>query len=183
MSYAKQVKEEIFDQKPLRGVGRRWFSLGLLLFSKQYSPEEFFCATEHAAVSKLYSFAVRDLAGTRPELSIFPAARGETVYTLSLRGAAACKKVTEELSPEAEQLSEGDFSQAELHAFLSGVFMACGTVSEPAKGYHMEFLPPGTASATCCLSFSPPRVTRRNPRCGESRRSSIIKRASRSRTF
>ncbi|HIT19878.1 MAG TPA: DNA-binding protein WhiA [Candidatus Fimivivens faecavium] len=151
MSYAKQVKEEIFDQKPLRGVGRRWFSLGLLLFSKQYSPEEFFCATEHAAVSKLYSFAVRDLAGTRPELSIFPAARGETVYTLSLRGAAACKKVTEELSPEAEQLSEGDFSQAELHAFLSGVFMACGTVSEPAKGYHMEFLPPG--DGLCDLLF------------------------------
>lgn len=142
MSYARRAKEEVFETRPLRGVGRRWFSLGFLLYSKEYSRAGLACVTEHAAVSKLYSFAVRDLSGVRPELSISPAAHGKTVYSLSLRSDEACQRVREELWEETERLWADGPEGAELHAFLAGVFMACGTVSEPAKGYHMEFMPP-----------------------------------------
>ena len=57
------------------------------------------------------------------------------------------------------------------HAFLRGVFLSCGTVSDPRKGYHFEFSIKSDARAQLLRDFleaegNPPKLIKRGEKTG-----------------
>ncbi len=138
MSYAGQVREEIFSLKPLRGKYIKEFAYGILLMGKKFDRECIAISTENIETSKLYGFAIADLINTRPAFSQQKGKNGTYLYNCCLSDKDKISELMEILKSVKEELDE-----EKIPHFLQGAFMACGSVSDPEKTYHMEFLPPG----------------------------------------
>ena len=137
MKYAGQVREEIFSLKPLKGKYMKEFAYGILLMGKKFDEECVAISTENIETSKLYGFAISDLIESRPAFSQQKGKNGTYLYNCCLADKDEITKLLEILAPFKEGLSE-----EQIPHFLQGAFMACGSVADPEKAYHMEFLPP-----------------------------------------
>lgn len=142
ISYAAGVREEIYMLRPSRGAHYLAFRYGLLMMGKRFDERVISISTEHITVSKLYGFAIKDTVGTRAAFTEQKTPRGNTLYSVALTDPELISSLMKAFSHENgipnRSLMEGD----ELPRFLAGAFLACGTISDPSKGYHMEFLPP-----------------------------------------
>ncbi len=147
MSYAARVKEEIYLSRPSKSPYYRAFCYGLLLMGKNFNSRSVSIATEHLTVSKLYGFAIRDAIDVRAAFSEQKAPRGALLYTVELRRAEDIGRLLHTFEHDEERFNHELMSETHFPMFLSGAFMACGTVSEPVKGYHLELTPPDDALA------------------------------------
>ncbi|MBC5810235.1 MAG: DNA-binding protein WhiA [Candidatus Eremiobacteraeota bacterium] len=55
---------------------------------------------------------------------------------------------------------------------LRGAFLACGSIASPARGYHLEFVPPAEAAAVRLLALL--RADRRSPKTAERKNKTVI---------
>ncbi len=147
MSYAARVKEEIYLSRPSKSPYYRAFCYGLLLMGKNFDSRSVSIATEHLTVSKLYGFAVKDAIGVRAAFSEQKAPRGAQLYTVELRRTEDIGRLLRAFEHSETHFNRGLMSEENLPMFLGGAFMACGTVSEPVKSYHLELTPPDDALA------------------------------------
>lgn len=142
MSYAANVKEEIYLSRPSRNTHYRAFCYGLLLLGRKFGEQGVSIATEHITVSKLYGFAIKDAIGARAAFSEQRAPRGSLLYTVELGGREDIKRLLRYFEHEEDCFNCALMEQEEFPMFFCGAFMACGTISEPSKSYHLELLPP-----------------------------------------
>ncbi len=147
MSYAARVKEEIYLSRPSKSPYYRAFCYGLLLMGKNFDSRGVSIATEHLTVSKLYGFAIKDAIGVRAAFSEQKAPRGALLYTVELRRTEDAGRLLRAFEHSETRFNRELMSEENLPMFLGGAFMACGTVSEPVKGYHLELTPPDGALA------------------------------------
>ncbi len=147
MSYAARVKEEIYLSRPSKSPYYRSFCYGLFLMGKNFNSLGISIATEHLTVSKLYGFAVKDVIGVRAAFSEQRAPRGAPLYTVELRRPEDIGRLLRAFEHDDTRFNHDLMSEERFPLFLSGAFMACGTVSEPVKGYHLELTPPEDALA------------------------------------
>lgn len=165
MSYSHEIKREICANKALRQYGRA-MAYGMLLFGKSYCGDSICLHTEHRVVARLYGNLLSDLTGLRGCITAREVKRSgrRSVFVVTVdeqedRAALISffgegGHVREELLPEEE-----------VPAFLSGVFLACGAVSDPEKGYRAEFATPekslGDDLALLLTRLAPPKITTR----------------------
>jgi len=141
MSYAAKVKEEIFASRPSKGRHYKAFCYGLLLLGKKFNEECVSISTEHITVSKLYGFAVKDSIAKKASFIENRTPRGAALYTVELNDRDDIRRLMRFFDHDEAvnmELIEGENFQA----FLCGAFMACGTLNEPQKSYHLELLIP-----------------------------------------
>ncbi len=142
LTYAQRVREEIFASRPFRSPHYKAFCYGLLLMGKRFDAASALLTTEHLTVSKLYGFAVRDMIGVRPAFTEQRSPRQKTLYTVTLTDPGELSRLAEVFG-HADGRPNRDLMQGEeLSMFLAGVFLSCGTVTDPTRGYHLELLPP-----------------------------------------
>lgn len=147
MSYAARVKEEIYLSRPSKSPCYQAFCYGLLLMGKRFDSRGAAIATEHLTVSKLYGFAIRDAIGVRAAFSEQKAPRDAYLYTVELTRQEDAGRLLRFFDHNEERFNRKLMSEENFPMFLGGAFMACGTVSEPVKSYHLELLPPDDALA------------------------------------
>lgn len=171
MTFAQKVKEEIYQSKPLNGKHKRSFAYGLFLYSKYFTPDVVAMVTENISVSKLYGQVLRAVLEQKhlPERARSP--RGSTVYSITLSNPQDIDKLFEYFGHTHEELNQNLLDEGALHSFVSGVLMACASLSDPIKGYHLEFTPPN--EELCDLLFEllavlgyPPKTTNRKGQWG-----------------
>lgn len=139
MSFSSDVKKELISIKysSCCAVAQ---SYGLLLFGRAFSKNEISILTENSDVAAAYAKAVTLLSGTSPDISISDAGNfsvtvtdktviNAVLYSLDLSDTALKRRVNFAILG-----NECCFS-----AFIRGAFLACGTVTDPAKEYHLEF--------------------------------------------
>ncbi|HWP50169.1 MAG TPA: DNA-binding protein WhiA [Clostridia bacterium] len=114
---------------------------------KRFDNRNISIATEHLTVSKLYGFAVKDAIGVRAAFSEQKAPRGALLYTVELNRQEEADRLLRSFEHTEERFNRTLMSEENFPMFFSGAFMACGTVSEPVKSYHLELLPPDDALA------------------------------------
>ena len=146
-TYAQRVREEIFSSKPLKGKYCKAFSYGILLMGKKFQDNCLAISTENIETSKLYGFAISDIVKIRPAFSEHVGKNGTTLYNCCLSDVDSIKKLMEYFQHEDEDLNREIITEESFPQFLSGVFMACGSISDPEKIYHMEFVPPNEEKA------------------------------------
>ncbi len=149
MSFAADVKSELCRQARVRDCCAKAECCGILLFAKQFSARGVVFSTEHRETARLLSELLTAQTQAVTEISAkMTRRRGHPVTTavtvpyeedrqriLQFFGYTG-KEVTMHINRAVLQ------KECCTAAFLRGVFLSCGTVTNPEKEYHLEFVVP-----------------------------------------
>ncbi len=147
MSFSSDVKKELItvENAPCCEAAQ---SYGMLLFGRAFSRTEISILTENSDVASAYAKAIRLLSGVSPDISISDAGN----FSVNVTDRKTISKILENLG-----LGDGTLrrrvnfavfaDECCFSAFLRGAFLACGTVTDPTKEYHLEF---SSSSRTLC---------------------------------
>ena len=142
MSFSSEVKTEITKIENISSCCFHAQVYGLVLFA-HFSKYNLSITSENSDVFDLYLTYLKDYCGVKPTISD----TGTKKMTAYLRTDAEKTKVFEKfghiLSETSLRINRANISdECCQSAFLRGVFLACGTVTDPERGYHLEFVVP-----------------------------------------
>ena len=146
MSFSSDVKKEIcsveqFDREALKAE-----LYGMLLFSRNFSPNKITFTTESNYAGNRLIFLLQNLY--MPIIEKQSALRTKSsdshLYKIIVVDGNDCKRIFEDFGHTDGQITlrvnRANLSSEELsQSFLRGVFLSCGSVSDPMKSYHLEF--------------------------------------------
>lgn len=144
MSFAYDLKRELCGQrKKQKRCCEPREVYGILLFSSVFQPDRVKMASEHIyLVAHLVQLAERALG---VELGI-DNKEGSGIYTISMEEPqlrAMSKKMKVSFFPDGitRRIDRSYLDKPCCRAaFVRGAFLQCGTISDPEKGYHLEFV-------------------------------------------
>lgn len=149
MSFSYDVKQELTCNQDDRYFVRYAKCYGMLLFSKRFSKNEIIFTTENKYVSEFFSDLVTSIFSSVLEISygLKPRNSSHQLITTKILNTDDCNKIFFSYgysqSDITLRINAAEVSETEqLSAFLSGVFMSCGNVTDPQKNYHLEFKVP-----------------------------------------
>ena len=142
MSFSSDVKTEITKIENISSCCFHAQVYGLVLFA-HFSKYNLSITSENSDVFDLYLTYLKEYCGVEPTISD----TGTKKMTAYLRTDAEKAKVFEKfghmLSETSLRINRANISEECCQsAFLRGVFLACGTVTDPERGYHLEFVVP-----------------------------------------
>ena len=138
MSYSTVAKTELCRIRPESNCCALAEAYGLLLYSRLLSEGHDSYATETKGIADLMGETMASVCGIYAD-----------VITLARPGSNGCKYMVRIPNDEQKKLICARFADASggildkeccVAAFLRGIFIVCGTVTEPSRDYHMEFL-------------------------------------------
>ncbi len=168
MSFSADVKQEIVTKLPSSACCRQSMLYGLLECSRGFSLREMSLQTELPAIADTYSGLLWKCC---------------RVPTLREEGGFSIVTVADEWRPRVLRhfghgqndltlrLNRGTFDcDACPNAYLRGVFLACGAISDPEADYHLELNVPSPALSRAletllCELDLPPKTLKRKGTC------------------
>ena len=176
MSFSSEVKQELcavscFDREMLRSE-----LYGMLLFGKAFREDKIVFTTESAFAAKRVTFLLENLFMPiiEKQTALRTRAGKSHLYKISVVDSDECRRIFSDFGHSVSQVTlrvnranvpGEEFSSA----FVRGVFLSCGSVSDPMKSYHAEFcVPYKNLSVDLCkiltevteCEFSPKTVAR-----------------------
>lgn len=141
MSFTAEVKTELSETDFFSVEMKRAYAYGFLLFGKSFGVRSVSCASDYECVINSFASVISDLTGIVPVVSQLKSGK----YVLKIASSAERRRLIEYFDHSVNEISlrlnHGNIEDDECYcAFLRGVFMACGTVSNPDKNYHLEFV-------------------------------------------
>ncbi len=166
MSFADQLREELAAVAVKKPCCRRALLSGLLAGAERREGKEIFVCYGNGAAATLASELIAGQFAKEPIRERYGRC-GHTYHTLTFASPAAAKLVDRLRAEDADAQATLALScDACTSAFLRGAFLGFGTVNDPHKSFHLEFLMPSGAGAQLLGSFldgcgyPPRRVTR-----------------------
>lgn len=142
MSFSAQVKEELIKNEYENTCCQRALLYGMCLFGKSFSAQSVALQSENKGTAELFADLLLRLFNIKTNFRVTPKGRNYTVSTVNPADAA---KLFKSFGHEAGTLkiNHSNFDcEVCRNAFVAGAFLACGTVSDPNKDYHLEFTVP-----------------------------------------
>lgn len=142
MSFSSEIKSALSKTENLPPCCYHAQVYGLVLFA-HFSRYNLSITTENSDVFELYNSYIRDYCGVETVTS----AGGAKKLTAYVRSDADKEKVFDKfghtLNESNLRINRANISCEQCPgAFLRGVFLSCGTVTDPERGYHLEFVVP-----------------------------------------
>ena len=143
MSFSANVKNEILSAELENDCCRHAFAYGMMLFSRAFSSYDMSILTENSGIAEKYLELTKIVCGVTPKLIKTEAGK----FKVEIASKDERLKVLETFGYDkksgALRLNWSNFSdECCKTAFLQGVFLTCGTINDPNKNYHMEFVVP-----------------------------------------
>ncbi|MCR4595000.1 MAG: DNA-binding protein WhiA [Clostridiales bacterium] len=143
MSFSSDVKKEILVQNYEQEDEIKAFLYGLTLFSRAFSFREISMLAENFEVASLFKKLTSYICNVDVSLSKTKAGKGKAVVL----SASDRKKLMDfwgyGTKSNTARINHANLPDEECRKpFLSGAFLSCGTVSDPNKSYHLEFVVP-----------------------------------------
>ncbi|MBQ3265795.1 MAG: DNA-binding protein WhiA [Ruminococcus sp.] len=146
MSFSSDTKQEICQK--LSTVRSLQYSelYAMLLLGKEFSSRSIVFKTENEDTFSHFVFLLSRLFKAKCE--VIAPNKGESgrnrAYTVTVISPEKCRAIFEHYGHEDRDLNlrvnrANIDSEDELRAFIRGAFLACGSVTDPEKGYHLEF--------------------------------------------
>ena len=126
------------------------FLSGALLFSKKHLFSNNILTVDSAPFSELLTYLFVSVMHFDTEVSE-KKSRNKTLFEVRLDGEGT-EEFISKLSPPFD-LSDFIVCPACTEYFLRGIFLSCGTVTDPDISYHLEFITPGEEYADALFSF------------------------------
>ena len=143
MPFPAGVKNELAEREyPSEGC-KRSFAYGFLLYGKSFTVRSISCATDYKEVIQAFERTIAETSGVETAVSQLKSGK----YVLKIPSAEDRKRVIEYFDHEINSISlrinRGVVEDDECYgAFLRGVFLTCGSIANPDKNYHLEFVVP-----------------------------------------
>ena len=144
MSFSSDIKQELvaIDGADCCELAQAY---GMAEFGRAFSASAVSLQTESKAVAERYAELLRSVCGVTPQIETPPPTRAG-LYTVSV-GVEDRARVLSRFGHEGKEVALR-LNRANLEcedctaAFLRGVFLACGAVTNPQVDYHLEFSVP-----------------------------------------
>lgn len=148
MSFASEVKNELikvsregYKTGHMRECCLHAEMYGLFLFCRSFNQSEISIKTENENIAKLFSNFVKSITGTPANIEKSSAGK----YKASVKSLQDRKKILSKFGHTGNEITKR-LNRANLDddccmsALLRGAFMSCGTLTDPNKDYHLEFV-------------------------------------------
>ncbi len=143
MSFSQDVKSELALLTDLSDCCMKAEAYGMLLFGKYYSLTRIGLLTENKNVASAYSLFCRECCMVKTRQTKTKAGN----YSLSVSSSADIARIMKTFGQSRQnvtlRINRANFEDDCCYAsFLRGVFLSCGTIADPMKNYHLEFVIP-----------------------------------------
>ena len=143
MSFSADVKNELLSFEIENECCLHAFAYGLMLFSRAFSYYDISLMTEHSGVAEKYCELMKKICKVTPKLTKSDAGK----FKIEVQTQAERTKILKTFGYENKggtlRLNWSNISdECCKTAFLKGAFLTCGTVNDPNKNYHFEFVVP-----------------------------------------
>lgn len=167
MSFADTVRAELTVQNPKKPCCRRSLALGILINATTDAQKTATVRFKSEETAELCADVILRQYGKRPQAAAFGAC-GKRYWELSFFAPSFQKQRTRLEAGDEELLKALADAPCEScrSAFLRGLFLACGTVNDPHKNFHLELIltsPRAAEFASLVLTafgYPPRRITR-----------------------
>ena len=142
ISFSNQVKQELCTT--ITDQDKAYACLyGMLLFARQLRQDEILMQSESEAFYELMPRLFRQVCGDRVQPRMETGQHG-TLYSVSLTDPEQVHIVLERyhISLPERPLEMTNVVTNSLGAFTAGAFLSCGSMTDPNKEYHLEFVLP-----------------------------------------
>ncbi|MED9891760.1 DNA-binding protein WhiA [Ruminococcus champanellensis] len=142
ISFSNQVKQELCTTITDRDKAYACL-YGMLLFARQLRQDEILMQSESEAFYELMPRLFRQVFGDRVQPRMETGQHG-TLYSVSLTDPEQVRIVLEQyhiILPE-RPLEMTNVVTNSLGSFTAGAFLSCGSMTDPNKEYHLEFVLP-----------------------------------------
>lgn len=141
MSFSKDVKRELASIKPQDQCCLCAQTYGLLLFGRSFSSNAIKVLTESKDAAESYVCSSMDFTGIEPTLVVTKSEKysvkfesfDDRMLVLSSFGHSERDVILRINRANLE-------NECCLGAFIRGAFLSCGTITDPNKNYHLEFV-------------------------------------------
>ncbi len=149
MSFSSDIKKELCSFETADSEALRAELYGMLLFCKEFSSDKIVFTTENSYACKHIVYLLQSLyLPIIEKQSVLRTKSSDSrLYKIKIIDSEECRKIFEDFGHSKTQVTlrvnRANLSSEELaEAFIRGVFLSCGSVSNPNKGYHAEFCVP-----------------------------------------
>ncbi len=143
MSFSANVKNEILSEELENECCLHAFAYGMMLFSRAFSSYDMSILTENSGIAEKYLELMKTVCKVNPKLVKTEAGKIKVEITTKDERYKVLESFGYDKKSGAYRLNWANFSdECCKTAFLKGVFLTCGTVNDPNKGYHLEFVVP-----------------------------------------
>lgn len=146
MSFSTETKQEICKKLSTRLPLQYSELYAMLVTGRVFTADSIVFKTENEHTFSHFIFLLNQLF--KPEVEVTAPRRGESgrnkTYTVVLTSPADCRRIFEYYGHDSREVTlrvnRANLEDEEQHrAFVRGAFLACGSVTDPEKGYHLEF--------------------------------------------
>ena len=142
MSFSSEVKSELTKIENISSCCYHAQVYGLVLFA-HFSKYNLSITSENKDVFNLYLSYIENYCHAKPVVSDTGAKKMTAYVRTDKEKSAVFDKFGHSLSETSLRINRANISdECCLSAFLRGAFLACGTVTDPERGYHLEFVVP-----------------------------------------
>lgn len=149
MSFSKETKQELCLAEVFTEEQKRAMLYGMVLFSRVFTFSSISCSTESRPTAETYTQLLSEMTETIVDMSVKLTRRGgeNQMYTISVPDKNDCAKIYDFFGHSRNQpnlrINRANIDNDEcVRYFLRGVFLVCGSVTNPEKDYHLEFVVP-----------------------------------------
>lgn len=147
MSFSHSVKKELCSI--ITDKDRKYCCLyGMLLFCKNFAPDSITFQTENQLVCELFCRLADDVIGGRNIVEVIETKKKNdvTLYSLNIPSEHFREEIIYRYRISSRTLihriQRENIDNNSIFAFIAGAFLSCGSITEPIKEYHLEFVVP-----------------------------------------
>ncbi|WP_050697847.1 DNA-binding protein WhiA [Anaeromassilibacillus senegalensis] len=149
MSFASDAKNEMCKVMPQNSCCQKAECYGLLLFGRSFSKSSVCMVTENAAAARCLALLAAQSIGVIADVRSVLSHRKENknTFTITIEGDNQRQMIQEQFGHTFDELNlrirrSNLPNECCVSAFLRGAFLCCGSVTDPNKDYHLEFVAP-----------------------------------------
>lgn len=143
MSFSADVKNELLLIESENECCMHALTYGMMLFSRAFSYYDISLLTEHGGIAEKYCELMQKVCGVTPKLVKSEAGKYKIEVVTKEDRLKVLKTFGYDKKSGTSRLNWGNMSdECCKTAFLRGAFLTCGTVNDPNKNYHLEFVVP-----------------------------------------
>ena len=153
VSFSNEVREEI--RSSITDKDKRFACLyGMLIFCRHLSSDRISLQTKSTTAGETFRELFQHVFHS--EIDCRESNRsGNTLYTYDISDKSLIERVLAKyhITDGVRKFDDELISTSSLGVFTAGAFLACGSVNDPAKEYHLEFSVPGEMLANQLISL------------------------------
>lgn len=154
MSFSQEVKNELLETEYEKSCCEKALLYGLCIFSKSFSVFGISIQTENERIARLFRKLIKKYCNVSCFIKSSPKGRS---FSVNIEEKSQCDKILGIFGHNevgSLKINHSNFDCPDcVNAFLAGAFLACGTVSDPKKDYHLEFTVPFSNLSKSLVTF------------------------------